>query len=99
MPLPDAILLTFQGVRFLSDIGGAMGLFMGASVLSFVEVLQLILEIVLFLSRAKVTTNLVKTIPQHELRKDSIFPTQEKLKTTFYNEMDSNIDPNAVSNT
>lgn len=41
----------FQSVRFLSDIGGAMGLFMGASVLSCVELLQLLLEIVCFCLR------------------------------------------------
>ena len=41
----------FQSVRFLSDIGGAMGLFMGASVLSCVELLQLLLEILLYMRR------------------------------------------------
>ncbi|KAL4240209.1 hypothetical protein ACF0H5_001003 [Mactra antiquata] len=39
----------YQGVRFLSDIGGAMGLFLGASVLSLVEFAQLVLEIILHL--------------------------------------------------
>ncbi|XP_060598498.1 amiloride-sensitive sodium channel subunit alpha-like [Ruditapes philippinarum] len=39
----------YESVRFLSDIGGAMGLFLGASVLSFVEFVQLILEVFLFL--------------------------------------------------
>ncbi|KAL4239590.1 amiloride-sensitive sodium channel [Mactra antiquata] len=39
----------YEGVRFLSDIGGAMGLFLGASVLSMVEVAQLVLEIFLHL--------------------------------------------------
>ncbi|XP_045176271.2 FMRFamide-activated amiloride-sensitive sodium channel-like [Mercenaria mercenaria] len=39
----------YTPVRFVSDIGGAAGLFMGISLLSFFEVLQLILEIVLHL--------------------------------------------------
>lgn len=43
------LLFLFQSVRFLSDIGGAMGLFLGASVLSFVEAVQLILEIFLYI--------------------------------------------------
>lgn len=34
-----------QGYRFLSDIGGALGLFLGASTLSFVELVQLMVEI------------------------------------------------------
>ena len=63
-----------------------MGLFMGASLLSFVEVLQLLLEIVLYVFRAKIPRNEVKTMSQHEKRKDSIFPAQDKLHTTFYEE-------------
>ncbi|KAL4239574.1 hypothetical protein ACF0H5_000385 [Mactra antiquata] len=39
----------YEGVRFLSDIGGTLGLFLGASVLSIVEVLQVIMEIILHL--------------------------------------------------
>ena len=40
-------------MRFVSDIGGAMGLFLGASLLSFVEGLQLVLELVLFMFRGR----------------------------------------------
>ncbi|XP_045176367.2 degenerin mec-4-like [Mercenaria mercenaria] len=46
----------YESVRFLSDIGGAMGLFLGASVLSLVEFLQLFLEIVLYI-RGRVMAN------------------------------------------
>nr|XP_022336516.1 degenerin mec-10-like [Crassostrea virginica] len=35
----------YDGFRFLSDIGGALGLFLGASLLSFVEIVQLLVEI------------------------------------------------------
>ncbi|XP_065926509.1 degenerin unc-8 [Magallana gigas] len=35
----------YDGYRFLSDIGGALGLFLGASILSFVELVQLMVEI------------------------------------------------------
>ena len=39
--------------RFLSDIGGAMGLFVGASVLTCVEILQVCLEILLWFRRRR----------------------------------------------
>ncbi|XP_060579534.1 uncharacterized protein LOC132736423 [Ruditapes philippinarum] len=39
----------YEPVRFLSDIGGTMGLFLGASALTFVEILQLVLELILFM--------------------------------------------------
>ncbi|XP_060598499.1 acid-sensing ion channel 4-A-like [Ruditapes philippinarum] len=39
----------YEPVRFLSDIGGTMGLFLGASALTFVEILQLVLELILFI--------------------------------------------------
>lgn len=35
----------YDGFRFLSDIGGTLGLFLGASILSFVELVQLMVEI------------------------------------------------------
>nr|XP_011416546.2 degenerin-like protein unc-105 [Crassostrea gigas] len=35
----------YDGFQFISDIGGALGLFMGASILSFVEVFQFLIEI------------------------------------------------------
>ncbi|XP_045198345.2 amiloride-sensitive sodium channel subunit gamma-2-like [Mercenaria mercenaria] len=38
----------YNTLRFLSDIGGAMGLYMGASVLTYVEILQVALEVFLF---------------------------------------------------
>ncbi|XP_053398354.1 degenerin mec-10-like [Mercenaria mercenaria] len=37
----------YNTLRFLSDIGGAMGLYMGASVLTYVETLQIALEVFL----------------------------------------------------
>lgn len=37
-------------MRFISDVGGAMGLFLGTSVLSLFELLQLILELVKYLA-------------------------------------------------
>lgn len=43
----------YSTVRFICDIGGAMGLFIGVSLLSLFEVLQLILEIVLYLVQRK----------------------------------------------
>lgn len=36
---------SLKGFQFISDIGGALGLFMGASILSFVEVFQFLIEI------------------------------------------------------
>ncbi|XP_061175624.1 FMRFamide-activated amiloride-sensitive sodium channel-like [Saccostrea echinata] len=39
----------YDGFQLISDIGGALGLFMGASILSFVEVLQFIIELLNFL--------------------------------------------------
>uniref|UniRef100_K1QGN9 Uncharacterized protein C1orf83 n=1 Tax=Magallana gigas TaxID=29159 RepID=K1QGN9_MAGGI len=38
-----------NGYQLISDVGGALGLFMGASILSFVEVLQFIIELINFL--------------------------------------------------
>lgn len=35
----------YDGFRFISDIGGTLGLFLGASILSFVELVQLMVEI------------------------------------------------------
>ncbi|WAR09305.1 SCNuncharacterized [Mya arenaria] len=39
----------YNPVRFLSDIGGAMGLYTGASLLTYVEILQVIPEIIIYL--------------------------------------------------
>ncbi|XP_061194680.1 FMRFamide-activated amiloride-sensitive sodium channel-like [Saccostrea echinata] len=36
---------SYDGFRFLSDLGGAMGLFLGASLLSFLELVQLMVEL------------------------------------------------------
>jgi amiloride-sensitive sodium channel subunit alpha/amiloride-sensitive sodium channel subunit gamma len=41
----------YNTLRFLSDIGGAMGLYIGASVLTYVELLQLALEVFLLCKR------------------------------------------------
>ncbi|XP_048747868.2 degenerin deg-1-like [Ostrea edulis] len=41
----------YDGFRFLSDIGGTMGLFLGASLLSFVEIIQLLVELLNYLRR------------------------------------------------
>nr|XP_019920401.2 amiloride-sensitive sodium channel subunit alpha [Crassostrea gigas] len=38
----------YDGFRFLSDIGGTLGLFLGASILSFVELVQLMVEILYY---------------------------------------------------
>ena len=51
----------WQGFQFVSDIGGALGLFMGASILSFVEVFQFLLEI-LNLLRSKIFVKRETTI-------------------------------------
>ncbi|KAL4218059.1 hypothetical protein ACF0H5_022797 [Mactra antiquata] len=40
---------SYSPVRFISDIGGAVGLFLGCSLLSLFEILQLLLEIILYL--------------------------------------------------
>ncbi|XP_045177052.2 amiloride-sensitive sodium channel subunit beta-like [Mercenaria mercenaria] len=45
----------YKAVRFVSDIGGAMGLFLGASLLSILELFQLILEVVLHARKPKQT--------------------------------------------
>ena len=96
-------LFVFQSVRFLSDIGGAMGLFLGASVLSFVEILQLILEMVLFLFRANHTSTTVKQLSKQDKlansRKDSVFPVHQKMKTSLFDETVRNPspDPHAVN--
>ncbi|XP_062577909.1 acid-sensing ion channel 1-like, partial [Saccostrea cucullata] len=42
---------SYDGFRFLSDLGGAMGLFLGASVLSFLELVQLFVELSNYLRR------------------------------------------------
>ncbi|XP_052809158.1 amiloride-sensitive sodium channel subunit gamma-like [Mya arenaria] len=48
----------YNTIRFLSDIGGAMGFYMGASLLTYVEILQVIPEmIILFCSRKKASVN------------------------------------------
>ena len=41
----EFLYVPFQVFHFLSDIGGTLGLFLGASLMSFVEIVQLILEI------------------------------------------------------
>ncbi|WAR07479.1 SCNNG-like protein [Mya arenaria] len=46
----------YNTVRFLSDIGGAMGLYMGASLLTYVELLHVLLEIILHLRTRRKTT-------------------------------------------
>ena len=51
-----------------------MGLFMGASVLSFVEVLQLLMEVILFLWRRGCRRSLVQTMDPEKSRKQSMFP-------------------------
>ncbi|KAK3580736.1 hypothetical protein CHS0354_005746, partial [Potamilus streckersoni] len=43
----------YEATRFLSDIGGALGLFTGASVLTIVELLQLIAEIIIYFSNKR----------------------------------------------
>ncbi|XP_045176235.2 FMRFamide-activated amiloride-sensitive sodium channel-like [Mercenaria mercenaria] len=48
----------YTTVRFICDIGGAMGLFIGVSILSLFEVLQLILELVLYLKDRKLNDGL-----------------------------------------
>jgi len=48
----------YNTVRFLSDIGGAMGLFTGASALTYFEILQVIVEIgIFFRNRRRSTVN------------------------------------------
>ena len=80
-----------------------MGLFLGASVLSFVEILQLMLEMVLYLFRAKHTSTAVQRLSQKENmanpRKDSVFPVHKKLNTSVFDETTRNPspDPHAVN--
>ncbi|XP_060606460.1 degenerin mec-10-like [Ruditapes philippinarum] len=50
----------YNTIRFLSDIGGAMGLYMGASVLTYVELLQVALEVFLLVKRKMKQTSPVK---------------------------------------
>jgi len=48
----------YNTVRFLSDIGGTMGLFTGASALTYCEILQIIVEIgIFFRNRRRQTVN------------------------------------------
>ena len=48
----------YNTVRFLSDIGGTMGLFTGASALTYCEILQVIVEIgIFFRNRRRPTVN------------------------------------------
>ena len=51
----------YNTLRFLSDIGGAMGLYMGASVLTYVEILQVALEVFLLVKRKMKQTTPVET--------------------------------------
>ena len=80
-----------------------MGLFLGASLLSFVEILQLILEMVLFLFRAKHPSTTVRELSKEEKlansRKDSVFPVHEKIKASLFDEKVRNPspDPHAVN--
>ena len=63
----------YNTMRFLSDLGGAMGFYMGASLLTYVEILQLILELCLFW-KSKMTN---KTKPFDTVQV-SVKPKQDK---------------------
>lgn len=53
--------------RFLSDIGGALGLYVGASFLTCVELLQVILEVVLHLRNKRKTKVISMKSPSQDL--------------------------------
>jgi hypothetical protein len=75
----------FQPVRFVSDIGGAMGLFLGASLLSVLEIFQMIMEVVIHMRRPKQTYNSepiktsVTTVTPHNQYNDTFSPVKEHL--------------------
>jgi len=46
----------FSGSDLISNIGGTLGLFIGISVLSFVEIIEIIIEIFLILAKNKIST-------------------------------------------
>lgn len=57
-----AAFVVFQEFEVLASVGGTLGLFVGASVLSFVEVIHIILEVCMFLFRIRVRKNEVQEI-------------------------------------
>jgi amiloride-sensitive sodium channel subunit alpha/amiloride-sensitive sodium channel subunit gamma len=46
----------FSGSDLISNIGGTLGLFIGISVLSFVEIIEIIIEIFLIFAKNKIST-------------------------------------------
>ncbi|XP_078319796.1 FMRFamide-activated amiloride-sensitive sodium channel-like [Crassostrea virginica] len=62
----------YDGFQLISDIGGALGLFMGASILSFVEVLQFMIELLNFL-RHKIVSRRSKKTKVINLKDNNLF--------------------------
>ncbi|XP_033759430.1 acid-sensing ion channel 4-A-like [Pecten maximus] len=52
----------YDEFQVLASVGGTLGLFVGASVLSFVEIIQVILEVFIYLCKRRVRKNEVQQI-------------------------------------
>ncbi|XP_021340130.1 acid-sensing ion channel 1-like [Mizuhopecten yessoensis] len=56
----------YDEFQLLSNIGGTLGLFVGASVLSFVEIIQMLLEVVAYICKSRSKKNKVQELKVDE---------------------------------
>jgi hypothetical protein len=64
LPIPKIIFLVFQTTNLLADIGGQLGLWIGISVLTVCELLELILKFIALAFTKLKTRNHVTEIRQ-----------------------------------